>query len=136
MIYHFETLDNTTWVIDTETMRWGRASSILSAPSITAAENNLAKFELAEEGDLIPMGAGTYNMDGRTEKTQGPGAGLSTIGIMAVPFGDTLILYLRANVKIKDDSFKSNPIKTVKYMLLQDKEEEKTAQPVIQATAE
>lgn len=132
MIYHFEVAsDGATFVIDTETMRWGRASSILSAPSITAAEKNLAKFELAEEGDLIPMGAGTYNLDGRTPKSKGPGEGLSTVGIMAVPFGDTLILYLRANVKIKDDTFKSNPITTVKYMILQDKEGEQAAQPAI-----
>lgn len=123
MIYHFETMDNETFVIDTATMKWGRASSILSAPSVLAAENNLAKFEFSEEGELIAMGAGTYNLDGRTPKTTGPGAGLCTVGILCVPFEDTLVVYLRANVKIKDDTFKSNPIKTVKYLIMQEKPE-------------
>jgi hypothetical protein len=123
MIYHFETTDNETFVIDTATMKWGRASSILSAPSIQAAENNLAKYEFSESGDLISMGAGTYNMDGRTPRTEGPGAGLCTIGILCVPFEDTLVVYLRANVKIKDDTFKSNPIKNVKYLIMQEKPE-------------
>ena len=127
MIYHFQTLDDSLWVIDTANMQWGRASSILSAPSITAAEKNLAKFELADSGTLVPMGAGVYNMNGRTPKTTGPGAGLSSVGIMCIPFEDTLVVYLRANVKIKDESFRSNPIRETRYVIMQDRAEEKPA---------
>lgn len=120
MIYSFEVAEtNENFVINTATLRWGIASSILSAPSIVAAEHNMAKFEFSKEGALIPMGAGTYNLDGRTPKD-----GLSTVGILCVPFEDTLVVYLRANVKIKDDTFKSNPIKEVKYMIMQEKPEE------------
>lgn len=127
MIFHFETLDDALWVIDTANLQWGRASSILSAPSIVAAEKNLAKFEFAESGRLVPMGAGVYNMDGRTPKSAAPGAGLSSVGIMSIPFEDTLVIYLRANVKIKDESFRSNPIRETKYVIMQDRAEAKPA---------
>lgn len=120
MIYSFKTLDDELWVINTSSLKWGRASSILSAPSVTAVENEITQYEFLEGGDLVPMGAGIYNFDGRTPETKGPGAGLSSVGIIAIPFEDTLVVYLRPNVPIKADSFKSNPIKIVKYEVLQD----------------
>ena len=123
MIYSFEVADTgENFVLNTATMKWGIASSILSAPSLVAAENNMAKFEFSVEGALIPMGAGVYALDGRQPKD-----GLSTVGILCVPFEDTLVVYLRANVKIKDGSFKSNPIKKTEYMIMQDKQEEPAA---------
>jgi hypothetical protein len=118
MVYQFKTVDDELFVLNTETMRWGRASSLLAAPSITAAEHKLAQFVYSEEGDLIPMGGGVYNLDGRTPQTQGPGAGLSSVGLMAIPFGDTLVYWLQANVPLKKDSFTSNPIKTTKYQIM------------------
>jgi hypothetical protein len=116
MVYQFRTAsDDQLFVFNTVDMTWGRASSIVSAPSLGAVENRLANFEFLESGTLVPMGAGAYNFDGRTPETglenpkaPGPGAGLSTVGIMAVPYDTYLILFLRANVKIKDESFKSN----------------------------
>jgi len=132
MVYHFQTLDESTFVINTESMRWGRASSILSAPSIQAAEQNLAKFEFSEEGQLIPQGAGTYSLDGRTEKTTGPGAGLFAVTILSIPFIDTLVIELKANVPLKDGTFKSNPIKDVKYFIAQDRPKEEPAAAVAQ----
>jgi hypothetical protein len=120
VIYQFKALDNELFVIDTASMRWGRASSILATPSVAAAEQNLSRFVYSEEGELIPQGAGVYTLLGRTPKTEGPGAGLSVVALMAVPFEETLVLYLKANVPIKPDSFQSNPIKHVKYQILQE----------------
>ena len=135
MIYQFKTQDDELFVLDIVNQKWGRASSILSAPSVSAATDGaIARFVYSEEGALVPMGAGVFNMDGRTEKTEGPGAGLSSVGIMAVPFEDKLILYLRPNVNIKPDSFVSgfpeDMQKHIKYQILQPNPE-KLAEPVV-----
>ena len=124
MLYQIKTLDEELFIFDIVTQKWGRASSILSAPSVSAAADGaVARYVYSEEGALISMGAGVFNMDGRTEKTEGPGAGLSSVGIMAVPFEQSLILYLRPNVNIKPDSFVSgfpeDMQKHIKYQILQ-----------------
>jgi hypothetical protein len=125
VIYQFRSWpDDELFVLDIVNQKWGRASSILSAPSVSAAaEGAVARFVYSEEGALIPMGAGVFNMDGRTEKTTGAGAGLSTVGIMAVPFEQSLILYLRPNVNVKPDSFVSGfpeeMQKFIKYQIIQ-----------------
>ena len=129
MIYQFRTNDDELFVINTMDLVWGRASNLLAAPSVAAVENRLAQFNFIEQGQLIPMGAGAYSMDGRTPKTEGPGAGLCSVGIMAVPFDQYLILYLKANVPVKDNSFKSNfpeeAQKFIKHTILKP-EEDKT----------
>ena len=139
MIYTFETQDSERFIIDLVQMRWGRCSSILSTPSLASAEGSLANYVFVEEGDLIPMGGGTYNLDGRIplpekpteQELAAPGAGLSSVGILCVLYEDTLMVVLNANAQIKDSSFKSNAIKKVKYKLAQqmmqaDKPEEET----------
>lgn len=107
MRYEFKTMDDEKFVLDTVNMSWGRASSIVSSPSVGAAENGLAQFEYLEQGDLVPMGAGHYSLDGRTPRTTGPGAGLSAVGILSVPFEDKLIMWLVPNAEVEEDSFKS-----------------------------
>ena len=120
MRYSFKTAsDDELFVIDTQNMTWSRTSNVLSAPSISAVENDIAQYQAIESGELIAMGGGAYNLDGRTPETKGPGAGLSSIGILSVPFEDTLVLYLKANVPIKEGSFTSNPIKHFKYLIAQ-----------------
>jgi hypothetical protein len=121
LVYQFKTEDDNLWVFNTVEMTWGRASSIATAPSLGAVENRLANFAFHEQGTLVPMGAGAYNFDGRTPKD-----GVSTVGIMAVPYDTYLILFLRANVKIKDESFKSNfpeeAQKFIKHKIIQPEE--------------
>lgn len=135
MIYQFKTTDDELFVFNTVDMTWGRASSIATSPSLGAVENHLANFAFHEQGTLVAMGAGAYNFDGRTPKTgledpskPGPGAGLSTVGIMAVPYDQSLVLFLRANVKIKDESFKSNfpeeAQKFIKHKIIQPEEKQ------------
>ena len=110
MIYQFKTMDDELFAINTMDLKWGRASSILASPSVGAAAPDVASFVFSEEGTLVPMGAGVYSMDGRTPDKEkgGPGAGLSTVQLMAVPFDKYLILYLLPNVEVKEDSFISN----------------------------
>jgi hypothetical protein len=100
VIYQFRNTEDDLFVLDVVNMHWGIASSILSTPSVAAAENKLARFVYKSEGELVPMGAGAYSLDGRTEKD-----GVHVVGIMCVPFEDRIILYCRPNVNIKPDSF-------------------------------
>lgn len=123
MIYQFKDLSENLFVLNTATMRWGIASTILSAPSVVAAtdkENNLAQYVFSKEGDMIPQGAGGFTLNGRQPKD-----GVSSVGIMAVPFEDTLVLYLKANAPVKDGSFVSAPITQVKYKIREYRPEEK-----------
>ena len=109
MIYQFKVAsDDSLFAINTVDLKRGRASSILASPSVGAAADGVTSFVFSEEGTLVPMGAGVYSLDGRTPKTEGPGAGLSTVQLMAVPFDKHLILYLLPNVEVKEDSFISN----------------------------
>lgn len=117
MRYQFKVeSDDSTWVLDMVGMRWGRVSDILGAPSVKAAEHDTFTYNLLEEGNLIPQGGGVYSFEGRTSKT---GNGLCSVGILAIPYEDTLQLYLRANVMLKEDSFKSQEIKTIKHHIIQ-----------------
>lgn len=104
MIYTFQTeSDGQLWVLDIVKMTWGKASTIAAAVSLGAVENKLANYIFSDEGKIVSVGAGTFNMEGRK-----PTDGLTTIGILSVPYEDHLVLFLRANVRLKEDSFKSN----------------------------
>ncbi len=133
MIYEFQTLDDETFVLNTLNLTWGRASTILAAPSVLAAEQKLARFEFKEQGTLVPMGGGRYSLDGRTPNTKGAGAGLSTVGIMAVPFDTYLVLYLLPNVKIKEGSFKNGFPEAIQEYIkaeIRQPDEQKAASPI------
>lgn len=118
MIYQFKSLSDQLFVLNTATMTWGIASSILATPSMAAAKENLARYVFSSEGTLVPMGAGAYSMDGRTEKD-----GIHIVGIMCVPFESYIILYLRPNVNIQPDSFvcgmPEEAQKFLKYQIMQ-----------------
>ena len=90
----FFTEDDTHFEVDTVRATWSRLTSVLAttdgAPGVV------------EEGKIVPQGMGIYLMAGRNPKFDGPGGGLCTIGIMAVPVNEILNVYLRANVPVKD----------------------------------
>lgn len=135
-MFQFKTMDDETFVIDPIARRWGRASSILAAPSVVAASNkeeNLAQYVFSEEGDLAIMGPFTYSLDGRTGKTQGPGAGLSSVRILLAIWGETLVVTLQANVPIKPDSFTGVQVKSIKYFIDQPEPKE---QPKMELASE
>lgn len=151
MVYTFETTDGEKFVLDISAARWGRASSILATPSIAASENSIARYVYSEEGDLIPMGGGVYNMDGRmplTEKSteedkKKPGAGLSSIGILTVLYEGVCEIYLKPNVPVKDGSFDSEYLreltadvrnKVVRHNILQEPSKLVEETKVVEAT--
>lgn len=116
MQYAFKTeSDDETFVIDVSAMTWGRASQILSAPSVGAAANDISNYVCSESGKLIPQGAGVYNLEGRI-------SGLTTIGLLAIPFENSLVFCLHPNVKVKEESFQSGKIDTFVYKVIQPKE--------------
>ena len=131
MIYQFRTAaDDALFVLNTAEMKWGRASTILAAPTVAAAENSLANYQYLEEGILVPMGGGRYSLDGRTPKTEGKGAGLSTVGLMAVPFEDKFFVYLLPNVPVKEDTFKINmPEEAQKFIKCEVRQPEQAQKP-------
>ena len=118
MRYQFETLDNTTWIIDTENLKWYRVSGLVSTPSILAAQNKIAQFMMAEEGELCPLGepAVMFGMVGRDARTgaptedvpAGPGwdavmkQGLCIVSTIALGKGRRIGFYLGTNVRIKN----------------------------------
>lgn len=112
MKYQFATADDAIFVLDVVSMRWGRVSSILASPSIKAVESEAFTYNLLEEGDLIPMGGGVYNMDGRDFKDKDrPGAGLVSVGLLQIAYDAPERVdnfYIRANVMLKEDSFTSS----------------------------
>lgn len=150
MVYEFETLDDEKFVIDIESGRWGRASSILATPSIKASENAMARYIYVEEGELIPMGGGVYNLDGRVplpdkpteEQKKAPGAGLSSVGILIVLYSETCEVYLKPNIQIKDGSFNSAFMRELspdvrnrylKHNILQEPPKQEEEKPVVAA---
>ena len=108
MIYNFKTVeDNQQWVVDVEALTWARASSIIAAPSVEAAEHNLARFVAAEEGKLAPMGAGRYVFVGRklTGANGQPQIAIFTVASIPVKDDDgkiVLVTLMQSNVDIKD----------------------------------
>jgi len=101
MIYTFKDESGEQWQIDTEKLIWSRASSILSAPSVAAAENDMARFVPQEEGQLAPMGMGRFSFVGRRPPQ------LSIISIGHIPVTDddgeiVSVCLVQSNVIIKD----------------------------------
>lgn len=105
MIYNFKTEeDDQQWVVDTELLTWARASSIIAAPTIIAAEANIARFVPTEEGKLIPLGGGRYNLEGRQPFDENHKPQLSLFMIITVLSTEnegTCMTFFQANVAAK-----------------------------------
>lgn len=107
MIYNFKTVDDDQqWVVDSEELNWARASSLVAAPTIKAAETNLARFVPTEEGKLIPMGGGRYALEGR-KPFVGPDnhpqlAIIVILTLLSAENNGTCVTFMQANVAVKD----------------------------------
>lgn len=115
MIYTFKDESGEQWEIDTEKLTWARASSILAAPTISAAENDMPRFVAAEEGSLAPYGMGRFGLIGRRPPE------LSILSIGHIPITDddgeiVMMCLIQSNVVIKDvehqevKRFKTQPL--------------------------
>lgn len=106
MLYNFRTTeDSQQWTVDTEQLKWARASSILAAPSVKAVESHLARFVAAEEGPLIPMGGSRFAMAGRQPLDAAGKPQLAIVIIVTVltsEDGGSAVTFIQANVEIKD----------------------------------
>lgn len=105
MIYNFKDASEQMWVIDTESLSWSRASSIIAAPSIVAAESNVARFVPTEEGELTALGGGRYVLEGRKQFDDEGKPQLAIVIILTLLSADndgTCVTFLQSNVEIKD----------------------------------
>jgi hypothetical protein len=102
MLFQFTVVeDNSIWVCDVQFLQWGRVSS--------PAKD--AESKVLESGKLVPKGFGIYGLEPRTPP------GLATIGTYMVGLGNTIKIYIRANVEIKDFTMPA-PIRQILYEIL------------------
>lgn len=100
-----EISNNNLWVCDTQFMQWARVSS---PPNPQQPEES----KVLEHGKLVAKGFGIYGLDPRK-----PSDGLATIGTYVVGIGQSVKIYLRANVEVKDFTMPV-PIRQVLYEIL------------------
>lgn len=110
MLLQFRTKDDAIWILDTQHMKWARVSE---PPDPTNDEKSIVQ----EFGALVPQGFGVYALEGRRPDTEGPGAGFCTAGVFVVGLGQTVEIYVRANVEVKDFTMPL-PINHVSYKIL------------------
>jgi hypothetical protein len=99
--------DDSIWIVDTQFLNWARVSAPGTDPISTVLES----------GKLIPQGFGVYAFEGRTPETEGPGAGICSVGTYLVGLGNTIKIYIRTNVPIKDFTMPA-PIRQILYEIL------------------
>ena len=108
MLLQFKTTDDAIFIVDVQTMNWARVSAPGTDPESKVLEN----------GKIIPQGFGVYALEGRRPDDKDiPGAGLSSIGNYVVAIGQTVKIFIRANVEIKDFTMPV-PIRQVLYEIL------------------
>jgi hypothetical protein len=101
------TADDSLWICDVQFLNWARVSAPGSDPISTVLES----------GKLIPQGFGVYSFEGRRPDTPGPGAGICSVGTYLVGLGNTIKIYIRTNVPIKDFTMPA-PIRQILYEIL------------------
>lgn len=103
MIAQFEVVsDGSKWEIDVENLTW---SQVTDDPENTP------------RGELVFQTANLYNLSGRTPDSPAPGAGLCSVLLIALPVGQVLWIYLRANVETKNFTM-PRPIKEIRYEII------------------
>lgn len=101
--------DNSAWLIDTVAMNY------------IHSESQAADAQIVERGRLIFVGMQgvirIFALEGRTVRTEEPGAGLCTFGYAIVDLDTTITFYLHANVPITNIN-SVRPIESVRYELI------------------
>lgn len=110
MIAQFKTADDSIFMADTETLQWAH---------ITLGAND-PESKVVSEGVLTSRNFGRFQLTPRTEKTEGPGAGLCNIALMPIVQGRQVILCLSANVPVKDFTMPV-PVNEVIYEIISEK---------------
>lgn len=108
MLLQFKVIaDESLWIADTQFLTWARVSTPGTDP----------ESKVLELGKLIPRGFGIYVFEHRSAKTPGPGAGLCSLGVNLVGIGQTIKVYIRTNVAIKDFTMPA-PIRQILYEIM------------------
>ena len=106
MIYNFQLASNKDqYAIDVEALTWAKTSNILAAPTIIAAEANIARFIPQEEGRLTPLGGGRYALDGRRPFDAKGIPQLALFMVVTVLSSDnegTCMTFLQSNVALEN----------------------------------
>lgn len=110
MLLQLQTKDDSLWILDTQYLKWARVSE-------SPDPENTEKSIVLEHGKLIPQGFGVYALEGRRPDTEGPGAGFCTAGIFTIGLGQTVEIYIRANVEVKNFTMPL-PINHINYKIL------------------
>ena len=101
--------DGSSWLIDTVLMNY------------IHSEGSDESAKIVERGKLIFVGMQgvirIFALEGRTSKTDGPGAGLCTFGYAIMDLDTTITFYIQANVPITDLN-SVRPVDTVRYELI------------------
>lgn len=104
MIYNFK-VEGVQYMVDTEALTWAQASSIISAPSIKAAESNLAHFVPQKEGKLIPLSNGRFALEGKKpfdEKGKPQFAIFIILTLLSAENEGVCISFIQGNVPLTD----------------------------------
>lgn len=100
MLQFTEVSTGSIWIVDTQFLQWGRVS----------APQSDSESKVLESGKLVPKGFGVYGLEPRRD-------GLQTIGTYLVGLGNTVKIYIRANVEIKNFTMPV-PIRQILYEIL------------------
>lgn len=110
MLLEFQTADDSIFLVDVSTMRWGRVDKRMPDPDSKIIEaGGLTLQSMAARGI-------TYALDPRTQKSE-PGNGLCSISVMVVGFGAEIKIYLMGNVPLKEFTMPV-PIRQVSYHII------------------
>jgi hypothetical protein len=96
--------DNSIWIVDTQFLNWARVDKPASDPT----------SKVIETGKLIPRGFGVYAFEKRTAKSP---SGICSVGVNLVGLGQTIKVYLRTNVPVKDFTMPA-PIRQILYEIM------------------
>lgn len=103
MIAQFEVVaDGSKWEVDTENLTY---KLLTDDP------------ESGISGELVFQTFNVFSLAGRRPDTEGPGAGLCTILLTPLPVGQTLFIYLRANIEVRNFTM-PHPIKEIRYEIV------------------
>lgn len=96
--------DDSLWIVDTQFLNFAKVDLPGTDP----------QSKILLSGKLIPRGFGIYALEKRTVKTDN---GLCSFGVNLVGLGQTIKVYLRTNVLVKDFTMPA-PIRQILYEIM------------------
>ena len=105
MVFTFKTkADSQQWQLDSENLTWQRVSSLITTPSVTAAENDIARFVPVESGILTALGGGRYVLEGRKPFDENGTPQLAVVIFLTLLSSEnsgTCVTFIQSNVEVE-----------------------------------